>query len=193
MSEFEPILNKKQNYRLWQSGAFGNKLRAWRSVDEWRVSGFPRLVVLRTLMGGGGPCEYNLTPEKVEVVVQSWMALGISPDHIMVNEAAPDYDVALQGEYFNDIFNYGDIAGWGYFLYSREKAQMRDALKAAFGVAHSLRADLLLRLAMTPSSYEDWLVLLDRYPGHVFEVSIYANCLGDTPGRNTLVWEIRRY
>ena len=36
----DPILSKSQNYRLWQGGAFGNKLRAWRTVDEWRDSGF---------------------------------------------------------------------------------------------------------------------------------------------------------
>jgi hypothetical protein len=54
-------------------------------------------------------------------------------------------------------------------------------------------ASLLIREAMTPSSYDDWLMLIDRYPGHVLEVSIYDRCLGDVPGRNALVWEVRRY
>jgi hypothetical protein len=56
-----------------------------------------------------------------------------------------------------------------------------------------LRAAIMLRAAMTPSSYEDWRVLLDQYPGHVLEVSVYDRCIGDTPGRNALVWEVRRY
>jgi hypothetical protein len=70
---------------------------------------------------------------------------------------------------------------------------MRDALKLAPSVAQGLYSDVLIREAMTPSSYEDWKVLLDQYPGHVLEVSIFSRCLGDIPGRNALVWEVRRY
>jgi len=46
---------------------------------------------------------------------------------------------------------------------------------------------------MTPSSHDDWNELLERYPGHVLEVSIYDRCLGDLPNRNSLVWEVRKY
>ena len=190
----DPVLSKPQNYRLWQGGAFGNKLRAWRTVDAWRESGFDRKVVLRTLMeGGGGPCCYNLQPEEVDAVVDTWLALDIPLDKIMVNEAAPDGDVILQGEYLNDIYEIDGEAGWGYFHYSRAKFQMREALRVASEVAQKLRSDLLLKLAMTPASHEDWNLLLERYPGHVLEVSVYDRCLGDTPGRNALVWEVREY
>lgn len=189
----DDVLSKRQNYKLWQSGQFGNKLRAWRSIEEWKASQFPGLVVLRTLMEGGGPCVYNLKPEAVQSAVDGWLEQGIPLDRIMVNEAAPDQSVLLQGEYLNDIVAMGDSPWWGYFYYSREKAQMRDALRASHEVATNLRASLLIQMAMTPSSYEDWLVLLDSYPGHALEVSIYDRCLGDTPGRNALVWEVRKY
>jgi hypothetical protein len=188
----EDVLTKRQNYQLWQSGAFGNKLRAWRTAEEWRNSGFAGLVVLRSLMDGGGPCEYNLTPEMAEVSIRRWFSEGHPSDRIMVNEAAPDSMVLLQGEYLNDI-HLGGSSCWGYFHYSRVKMQMRDALKEAPEMAQGLRSDLMLRLAMTPASYDDWLLLLDRYHGHVFEVSIYGVCLGDVPGRNALVWEVRKY
>ena len=112
---------------------------------------------------------------------------------IMVNEAAPDDDVILQGEYLNDIYEIDGEVGWGYFRYSRARAQMRDALAASPEVAHRLRSDLLLKLAMTPASHDDWNLLLEQHPGHVLEVSIYDRCLGDTPGRNALVWEVRKY
>ena len=187
------VLSKVQNYTLWQSGAFGNKLRAWRSVRAWRASGFAGKVVLRTLMEGGGPCAYGLTPDEVERFAAIWIKDGIPADKIMVNESAPDNSMILQGEYLNDIDTVDGTVGWGWFRYSRAKAQMRDALKEASEVSRSLRSDLLLRLAMTPSSYEDWLVLLERYPGHVLEISVYEHCVGDIPGRNALVWEVRRY
>ena len=188
-----PILSKPQNYRLWQGGDFGNKLRSWRTVDEWRLGGFNGDVVLRTLLEGGGPCRYNLKREEVGEVVDSWLDLGIPLDRIMVNEAAPDGDVILQGEYLNDIYSMDGESGWGYFRYSRERSQMRDALAATPEVAQRLRSDLLLKLAMTPASHDDWNLLLARYPGHVLEVSVYDRCLGDIPGRNVLVWEVRKY
>jgi hypothetical protein len=189
-------LTKKENYRLWQGGAYGNKLRSWRTVGEWRASGFAGAVVLRvlgTFVGKECPCRYNLSPGEVEAAVSEWIAQGVDRDNIMVNEAAPDQAVILQGEYRNDIVELDGGVYWGLFHYSRARMQMRDALAVAPEASRSLRSDLLIRLAMTPSSYDDWLLLLDRYPGHVFEVSIYDHYLGDCPGRNALVWEVRKY
>jgi hypothetical protein len=179
------VTNKQQNYRLWQSGAFGNKLKAWRSYSEWARSCV--LVVLRTLIPGG-PCIYNLHTAFVLSKINEWIASGIPEDAIMINEAAPDHDVVLQGEYFNGVLDRPD-----YFYYSFAKAHMRDALKSEAHHSWGLEVDMLLRRYMTPSSYEDWRVLLDQYPNHVLEVSIYNHCLGDIPGRNALVWEVRIY
>jgi len=193
-----PILNKKQSYALWQSGAFGTKLRSWRTIEDWRASGFSELVVLRTLLpgsGGSGPCYYNLMPNELE---WHWSNLtvfkGIPREHLMINEAAPDQDVVLQGEYLNGICQ--DEIGapvWSYFFHSTLRHHMRDALHLRPEHTYGLRTDALLRRAMTDASYEDWQGLLDQYPDHVLEVSIYNRCLGDIPGRNALVWEVRKY
>jgi hypothetical protein len=188
------VLTKRQNFQLWQSGAFGNKLRAWRTIGEWRASGFSGLVALRSLQpGGGGPCRYNLAPVDVPHVVREWTTHGVAYDQIMVNEMASDGSILLQGEYLNDIYVIDGEPRWGYFLHSRARVAMRGALAIVPAIAWGLRADLMLREAMTPSSYDGWRELLDRYPGHVLEVSIYDRCLGDIPNRNALVWEIRRY
>jgi hypothetical protein len=180
-----PVLNKRQNYDLWQSGAFGNKLRAWRTFKEWKASGYYGNVVLRMLGARSGRCLYNIPPAFVALSMGKWIVEGVPEEQIMINEAAPDYDVILQGEYDNEL--------WGCFRYSTARRQMRDALREASQETYGLRSDMLLRGAMTPSSYEDWRVLLDQYPDHVLEVSIYDRCLGDTPGRNALVWEVRQY
>lgn len=189
-----PVLNKLDNYRRWQAGEYGNKLRAWRSVEEWRQSGFSGLVVLRALGKGGGPCIYNVPPADVDRHAQKWIVDGHveGPHEIMLNEAAPDQAVILQGEYFNGV-HAGDSPVHGYLLYSHELAHMRDALKASSRISRGLRSDLLLSQAMSASSYENWLRLLHLYPKHVFEVSIYDRFLGDVPRNNTLIWEIRRY
>lgn len=191
-----PILNKKQNYQLWQSGAFGNKLKAWRTVEEWRASGFQGEVVLRTLLlQGGGPCHYGVDPADVDDIVELWVSAGIPRELIMLNESAPNDKPILQGEYLNDICEIDGNVVNGVFFCSRYPAPMRIALaqvnyrETVFG----LRADIMIRGAMTTGSYEDWRELLDRYPSHVLEVSIYDRCIGDIPRRNALVWEVRRY
>lgn len=187
------ILSKNQNYRLWQNGDFGNKLRAWRTLEDFQKSGFSGNVSLRVLLNNSGTrkCAYSAT-SKIETVVQTWIDSGISRDAIMINETAPDTEI-LQGEYRNDIYMLDGVGVWDHFFYSRMRAKMRTALSLAPENAYGLQARLLIQQAMTPSSYEDWNLLISRYPSHVFEVSIYENCLGDTPGRNALVWEIRRY
>jgi hypothetical protein len=188
------ILTKKQNYRLWQGGEFGNKLRAWRTVEDWKASGFGGDVVLRTLGSyGGGPAHYHLHPDEVEAMAARWIEDGIPSENIMVNEEAPDRQVILQGEYLNDIYGAGDDACWSYFRYSTVAAHMRSALANRASESRGLRADLMLTASMTSASHDDWLLLIDKYPKHVFEVSIYDCCLGDMPGRNALVWEVRRY
>ena len=195
MSKSTGILSKKQNYALWQSGAFGNKLRAWRTIDEWLASGFTGSVSLRTLLrGGNGPCIYDVPSDQVLRAIDHWRIVGVSSNAIMINESAPDDAVVLQGEYLNAIGAlHESVSQWGYFLHSRAQYKMRDALRLAPVISQGLLSDLLIREVMTPSSYDDWQILLERYPDHVFEVSIYDRCLGDIPNRNALVWEIRKY
>lgn len=201
----DAILSKKQNYRLWQSGAFGNKLRAWRYPDEWLASSVLRrsrgnylecLVALRVLKDAGGPCIYDLNPWEV-ARCRGLSLADYRDEDIMVNEMAPGDQLCLQGEYWNGLAPHptGMMCN-GYFFGSRAKSSMRLALRGREPDqlhVYGLTANLMIREAMTPSSYEDWQVLLDQYPGHVLEVSIFGRCLGDIPGRNALVWEIRRY
>ncbi len=190
-----PVSSKSQNHRLWQSGAFGNKLRAWRTLSEWRQSGHAGMVALRTLLpwGGGGPCIYDLEPDSVESRYRSLLA-EVEAEHVVICEAAPAEVAILQGEFLNRVYDRGDgTFGWDYFYCSRARMQMRDSLRAEPRVVEGLASRLLIQDAMTPGSWQDFQVLLDRYPDHVLEVSIYDRCLGDVPGRNALVWEVRRY
>lgn len=176
------VLTKLQNYRLWQSGAFGNKLRAWHGQSELIRGGYRGPLAVRTLLSGGGsgPCHYNCTFIEAAAFYGKWRVRGIADEAIMFNEMAPNAEV-LQGEFFNGVLQ--DEEGFalsGYFFYSTLRRPMRDALRERGEHTFGLRADIMLREAMTSSSYEDWRVLLDQYPNHVLEVSIYDRCLGNT-------------
>ena len=184
-----PITSKEINYALWTTGGFGNRLRAWRSFEAWCESGFNGRVALRELgKAGGGQCAYNLDSAQVWPYYLHWIYEdGIDPGNIMFNEAAPDWRVQLQGE----LWTGGDNEG--YFLHTFARAQMRPALKLQQHVSTGLRTRMLLKGYCTPSSWADLEVLIERYPDHVIEISIYSGTLGNTPGRNALVWEVRKY
>jgi hypothetical protein len=196
----EPVLHKATSVRLWRSGAFGNKLRSWESVDAWRVDGAPGKVALRSCQGpGGNRCAYNVeTVAGAERTVAAWAELGAPTGSIMVCEMAPPELTLVQGEYWNGFYrdNGSDLV-YDTFVYSRMRATMREAMVngpwTRPSVSHGLLSRLILREAMTPASYEDWQDLCERYPDHLVEVSVYDVCLGDLPHRNALVWEVRRY
>lgn len=184
------IRSKEQNFKLWTTGAYGNRLRAWRTVEAWRASEFAGAVSLRYLgAAGGGFCKYDVPPDEVKATLLEWSAEGADMAKVMVNESAPDEAIVLQGEYMNDVLP-GAVEA---FSYSRAKAKMRDALAHSRANATGPASRFLLRSAMTPSSWADFEALMELYPGHVLEVSVYSRCLGDLPGRNALVWEVRRY
>jgi hypothetical protein len=189
------IFTKRENYELCHSGGYGNRVRQWASIEDWRTSGYVDPVAMRVALpgGGGGPSKFSVERWDVEHVARQWRdELGISCDCIRLSEMADGLRI-LQGEYLNDICTIDSETRHGLFLHTRESGPMPLALKASKATTFGLRADLMIRLAMTPSSYSDWQELLNRYPGHVLEVSIWESCLGDCPSRNAVVWEIRRY
>jgi hypothetical protein len=187
------VLNKATNYALLQSGNLGNRLRSWDTLKEWEQSGFGGLVALRMRAGyGGGTCIYSIPPQSVHKEFDKFIALGVEPGAIMINEMAPN-TMVLQGEYYNDVVILNNKCYWDYFFYSTAKLHMRDALKCSPQETYGLSARIMLQQHMSASSWGDWQVLITNYPKHVLEVSIYENFLGDTPGRNTLVWEVRKY
>lgn len=180
------ILTKRQNYELCHTGAYGNRVRQWDSIDAWKASGYDGLLALRTaLEHGGGPKTFGVGPQFVEEWVEYWaLDFGIRRDQIRLAEMADGRRI-LQGQYANDFT--------GEFLHTFETGPMPEALARSHAHAFGLRSLLLLRGAMTPSSFADFEVLLGQYPDHVFEISIWESCIGDIPGRNAIVWEVRKY
>ncbi len=51
----------------------------------------------------------------------------------------------------------------------------------------------LLKPRMTESSYSDIEALFDLYPESGIEFSTYSIGVGNIPGRNTVIWEVRNY
>jgi hypothetical protein len=83
---------------------------------------------------------------------------------------------------------------YGLYLYASEYPDvMRVALEKAGREYTNLAAKFMLEKYVDASSY-DWLMeLLEEYPDHVIEFTVFDNDVGIIPHRNTVIWEVRYY
>jgi hypothetical protein len=183
------VSSKSVNYRLYESGAYGNKLRTWKSLGELERSRYSGRIVMRYKgMGGGSQFPRlgeQLTFDEVVAAIRDWRRLGASEDDIRFNEAAPDGALLIQGEVMRST-DYLSL------FWSREKTTMRRALRNA-RQSYGLSALFLLRQNLYPSSMDDMEILLDEYPGAVIEFSAYGCAVGNCLHRNAVIWEVRNY
>lgn len=188
------VKSKRENWQRASAGWYGNRLRSWDTLKDLRASGWDGLVTVRSLLGGGGPCVYDVGAEEVGDVLMDLMELMGRPESdFCFNEGASDGRVLYQGEYLNDVVEVDGRVYMGAFHFSTVQRKMRNALRESARTVYGLAALLALRSGLTPSSAADLEALIDAYPYHVFEVSVYSGTLGDLPGRNAIVWEIRQY
>jgi len=175
------VRTKSDFLRRWQKGEFGNRLRVWENINEIDCP----LVGIRYKIQESKFMVYGVARSDVAERVSAMVSQGASRELFYFGEAAPDEDLILQGELQQSVGHYD-------LCYSTVKDRMRVAMKhqqycSGLQVVHTLRNHC------TEGSYHDLMQLLEDYPDHIVEFSVYRYCLGDTPGRNTLIWEVRKY
>lgn len=175
------INSKKLFYENYQLGKFGNKLRTWSSLEDLKKDNFTNKLVIRTSEVGGGKCVYDVDLKDIDSVIKDWPNKHL----IKYNESAPDHLLLWQGELQISIDHIN-------LFYSDLKMKMRKALERGKHL-EGLNAINMMKSTMTPNSYEDLLILLDRYDESVIELGVYSINLGNLPHRNTIIWEVRNY
>lgn len=184
-----PITTKRQMYPLLASGALGNTIPQFFSLEDWeRDEEAQRYPVwgVRTLIPGG-PCRLYCPREEVRETVlrPEFQAAGVNIS-LMVDAVA---DVTL----YADVYD----APQGLLVYCVESpgkgASWRRLMPERGRQLEGLAARVMLRKHLNPSSLADLEAVLERWPGHVVELSAIDRCLGTVPGRNAIVWEVRRY
>jgi len=183
------IASKAEFYRLWRSGALGNRPRAWATVGEALASMAP-LVAIRGSSASarrlGGAPHWIVWRDELEASCRDWHRQGFGA--FALDEPAPDHLVLLQGEVCRTW------RGWGGTLGVRTGVRMREAMASGLLRAWSgLAVKALLDQYLDPSSREDIDALLDLYPDATIEFASYKCDVGIIPGRNTLIWEVRDY
>lgn len=189
-----PILTKPNGLALWRQGYFGPTWPTWQTYKELVQSGFRGRVAIRYVSStGNGPCVYDIPFADAKERLDQLVAEGWDRDRCYFNSSEnPDSALVLQGEWYNGPYQDDGVTRHDYLLYSCYKAKMRIALQKEPQNAYGLRSTMLLRAVMTPSSWEDFQVLRERHPHHVFELTVWdSRILG--AGRNTMIWEVRYY
>ena len=186
-----PITCKYDYYTRLARGAFGNVLRTWPSREAWEESGFDGLMGLRY----NSPlprCPFvtSIPANRILVHYHLWLNAGWEPGRIIFCEAAPHDRNLLQGEVRR-------CAPAGLYLdYSTQTGlDMRAAMRDEAGWQHTegLKARQILQWGLNAQSYADIMELLNIWDDHTVEFSAFNTLVGELPGRNACIWEVRYY
>lgn len=178
------ISSKRQYYRLMEASCLGNTLRNWRSPDDAWNSG-ANLVGFREMGRAGGGVHTVVPRNRVHQTFADWVHSG---RNFIMDEAAPDADVLLQGEICRTFRGYEGLLG------VRTGSRMRDSIaKGLLRPVCGVVVKALLDQFLDPSSRDDVDALFDLYPDATIELASYPYYLGKLPARNTLIWEVRNY
>lgn len=169
---------KKDFYRRWLAMEFGNRVRMWSNQADLLVSYFAGTVTARA-KEAAGRCYYRV-PVKEAATSPAYAGMTF-------NESAPDDYLTIQGELMHDTLQ-------GYALFSStEQLPMRKALASSGVQYYGLQALGRIKYFCNAKSYAMMMELLDLYPEAVVEFGCYSRCLGEIPGHNTVIWEVRNY
>jgi hypothetical protein len=193
------ILSKPQGYGLYRQGVFGNRAYAWDNIKDLYDSKWPGAICIRDRRGTQrGECNaplplFNIPIKDLEVVVGGLVKKGVPLDVMTFNQSMPDSHLTIQGE-ASRFFD-----GQLHLTYSTVKKPMNQALAEETLRAEGLSVDLILKDFLSPASYVEVMENIEYFshsPQGIFpvvEFSAYSVGVGDLPGRNAVIWEVRSF
>jgi hypothetical protein len=174
-------------YDMLKAGAFGNRFRIWDTDEEFKAAvdnGFNSLVGVRAVGKPGLPYFHHKTyDEAIKIGKEMRKSCGCE---IRYYEASQDQHITIQGEFIEH--DSGAMLEW-----STAKTHMRAAFKIERRSMFGPGARLLLKHALSDGSYQDFLALGELFPNAVIEFTAYRILVGNIPGRNAVIWEVRHY
>ncbi|MGC9309093.1 MAG: hypothetical protein ACP5D2_00165 [Candidatus Nanoarchaeia archaeon] len=194
------IGNKSIYYQLYSQGVLGNRARAWDSLEQLQQSDWRGGVCIRDKRGTRRGNKtllpvYNLPFDELTAFLRKLEDECIPLSVLKFNQALPDQHLQIQGEVMR---NHKGLC----LTYSDVPKPMKQALEEKTLYASGFTANQLLKHHLWPASYVDINQLLDyfhtqssnpAFPSAVVEFSAYSVRVGNTRGRNTIIWEVRAY
>ncbi len=186
------ILNKAENYALYEAGLFGNKALTWNSYEEILRSDWKEGICMRSKTGISRNIQrkyFNIPIKEVSRCIEEWISMGIKKESITFNQSMPDEHLLIQGEILREEKLF-------CFHYSTVKKPMNLALKEkSWEIIGFGEVEEILRQKLTKGSYTDLEGLLAEFPYSIVEFSAYSIPVGNraNENRNTVFWEVRNY
>jgi hypothetical protein len=181
------VETKQDYYRRSETLEFGNKLQVWPDFWSWRCSGYKGGIRFRSRARASGA--FTLGPpipfDDVPSAYYKLLDEGYSESELLFCEAALHEFTVIQGEVCRS--SRGLELTWSI----EPGITVREAMTRA-KYSSGLAVKLILESRLDPVDYEDLMELLDTYPDHVVEFSVFSTDMG-VLGRRMVVWEVRRY
>ncbi len=188
-----PVTSKQDMYRRLAAGEFGSTIPQYFDVCDWqrhRDSARYAYWGVRTLTPGG-PCRLNCHRDHVPFWAFEYERAGHAVNiSMMVDKVATvtawleawdsPAGLVVEGIEYPDTED-----GWTW----RNSMPMPSRRQAWGGTA----ARMVLARHLNANSLDDVRELLERFPGHVIELSTLDRCIGTVPHRNHVTWEVRSY
>jgi hypothetical protein len=178
-----PVRSKQDMYRRLAAGGFGNTSPMWLDHTHWACTS-PDLPLwgVRSLVAGG-PCRLDVPTHEVFAECRKVLSAGY------------DYQISAMVDSFRTaVFNVWD-SPTGLVVEGVEWPGPDQKWRQLFSGPHAkwsgVAAKMVLRRHMNENSWDDFNVLLEQYPGHVYEMTTMNICFGTVPHRNTVLWEVR--
>jgi hypothetical protein len=179
------IRSKAEFYRLWTAGCLGNKPRTWSDVQD-AIRARLKVYGIREMgKAGGGLFTFANGPVELAYKIRRWKREGRK---WMIDSAAPNHLTELQGEVCRTT------RGLEGYLAAHSHVGMREAIARRLLISRSpLETRILLHHFCDAASLDDIDTLLEMYPDATIEFCAYSVNVGNIPGRNTIIWEVRNY
>lgn len=181
------VATKKDFYVLYKHGVLGNKPLAWSTLEELQKSSWRNPVCIRSTKGTArSNTRFNIPFSELEKELENLRQTGVKDSEMSFNQSMPDTHLLIQGEIKR-------TENGLYILYTTVKKPMNQGLREESKHAFGLEAQMIMQTHLWPQSYEDVLSLLEAFPDAIIEFGAYSINVGNLPGRNTVIWEVRNY
>jgi hypothetical protein len=184
-----PVLTKREMYRRLVAGEFGNTLPRYFSLGEWHDSAdYARYVlwgVQHASISAFPGTRLDVPRQDVAVVAHNG-AFGM--DYVI----SPMVHQVGRVQWEGDVYDHPERGLICSGNLDPAPGSWRKHMLAP-RLWEGTAARVLLRQVLNANSYDDLESLVARFPGHVVEFSALDCCFGTHPGRNAVIWEVRRY
>ena len=193
------MLFKSWSYAFHYTGSFGNRASIWETLNKLKQSEWQGNICILdkrgTQRGNKRPILpiYNIPKEKLNEVIQDSISQGIPLEVMTFNESMPDQHLLIQGELTRAL------DGTLHLTYTLIQKPMRLGLLEKTEFAQGLKAKIILEHFLWQSSIQEIMQCLEYFstgtqtPSPTIEFSTYSVPVGNTPGRNTVIWEVRSH